>query len=198
MVKKLSLAPTGSVLYVSGFTIEVSGTMESRMIRLRDIPLQAIAVLLAAGLSSCASLRLEPTDFGWPVEGVLTVSAANTVEEPRQSITFSVAALAAEEFQDTSALKGTALRVLRNPEGYFFVTGPRFEHVYVFAASGGALCLEKKIRVTPEHENGRLGLRNPALNQRPPYIELLGEPGVRILLTQDGIVEQSSAKGGNE
>jgi hypothetical protein len=171
--------------------------MESRMIRLREFPLQAIAVLLAAGLSSCASLRLEPTDFGWPVEGVLTVSASNTVEEPRQSVTFSVAALAAEEFQDSSALKGSTLRLLRNPEGYFFITGPRFEHVYVFAPSGGALCLEEKIRVTPEQENGRQGLRNPALNQRPPYVELLDEPGVRLLLTRDGIAEHSSAKGGN-
>jgi hypothetical protein len=186
------------VLYVLEFTTEVSGTMENRMIRLRDIPLQAAAVLFAAGLSSCASVRLEPVDFGWPVEAALTVSPANTVEEPRQSVTFNVAALAMEEFQDTSALKGTTLRVLRNPDGYFFVTGPRFEHVYVFAASGRVLALEEKIRVVPERENGRQGLRNPALNQRPPYVELLDEPGVRVLLTPNGIAEQSSAKGGNQ
>lgn len=167
------------------------------MSRKRPIPLLA-ALLVAAGLSSCSSLRLEPADFGWPVESALTVGPANTVEETRYGVTFNVAALAEEEFSDTSALKEKTIQVLRSAGGYYFVTGPLFEHVYVFAAGDHALNLQTKVRVTPETENGRNGLRNPALNQRPPYIELLGDGGLRVLLSANGTVEQASARGGNE
>jgi hypothetical protein len=167
--------------------------MENHMVHLRAFSLPA-AVLLVAGLSSCASLRLEPADFGWPVESALTVSQANTVEEPRYSVAFNVAALAADEFQDTSALKGTTLHVLRSPDGCYFITGAGFENLYVFNADGLALSLREKVRVVPERENGRKGLRNPALNQRPPHIELLDDAGVRFLLTSSGIAEQSSPK----
>jgi hypothetical protein len=155
--------------------------------RLFNLP---AALLLAAGLSSCASVRLEPADFGWPVESALTVTTANTVEEARYCVTFNVAALAAEEFKDTSALKGGTVRVLRSADGFYFVTGNGFEHVYVFTADGPALSLKEKIRVVPEQENGRKGLRNPALNQRTPYVEMLDENGVRVLLTSGGIAEK--------
>jgi hypothetical protein len=154
------------------------------------------AALLAAGIiSSCSSLRLEPADFGWPVESELTVDGSNRVDETRYGVRFNVAALAAEEFQDTAALKGSTLRVLRAPGGAFFVTGPGFEHVYVFGAGDGSLDLRSKIRVTPAQESGRNGLRHPALNQRPPYVELLDEGGLRVLLTPDGAAEAPSAKG---
>jgi len=173
------------------------GTTENRMTTQRTFPLLA-AALIAAGLSSCSSLRLEPADFGWPVESALTVAPANTVEETRYGVTFNVAALADEEFGDTSALIGTTLRVLRSAEGYYFVTGPRFEHVYIFAVGVHALSLESKVRVVPEQENGRKGLRNPALNQRPPYVELLDDGGLRVLLSSAGTVDGNSTQGGNE
>ena len=146
------------------------------------------ALLLSLSVSACSSLRIEHVDFGWPVESALTVSDRNTIEEPRYALSMNVAALAEAEFQDTSALKGATLRVLRSAEGLYYVTGKSFAHVYVFSAGESALVQETAIAVTPETDGGRRGLRNPALNQRPPHVELLDEGSPAMLLSADGIV----------
>jgi len=134
-------------------------------------------------LASCASLKLERVDFGWPVESVLTVNNANMIEDVRYAVSASVANLAAEEFQDSTALRGARLRLLRSTEGYYFLTGPKFTHVYVFAPGASTLSLNQAITV---NENG---LKDPAFNQRPPYVELVDGEGFRRLLTNDAIAE---------
>lgn len=143
--------------------------------------------ILAAGslalLSSCAGFQLDRVDFAWPVESAVTVSALNTIEDVRYGVAAGVANLAMEEFQDSSALRGTELRLLRSSEGYYFVTGPRFKHVYVFTPGAYSLSLSSAIMVSES------GLKSPALNQRPPHIELVDGDGFRRLLTNDDIVE---------
>ncbi len=143
--------------------------------------------ILVAGsmvvLSSCAGFRLDRVNFGWPVESVVTVTASNTIEDVRYGVSAGVANLAMEEFQDSTALRGATLRMLRSSEGYYFVTGPRFKHVYVFSPGAFSLTLTSSIAVS------ETGLRNPALNQRPPYVELIDGDSFRRLLTSDDIVE---------
>jgi hypothetical protein len=150
------------------------------MIRLIKICLVPAALIV---MSSCSSLTLERVDFGWPVESVVTVSSANAFEDVRYSVSAGVAGLAQEEFQDSTALRGAKLRLLRSSEGYYFLTGPKFKHVYVFSPGPSSLVLNKAIAVS------ETGLRNPALNQRPPYVELLDGDNFRKLLTSDDIVE---------
>lgn len=134
-------------------------------------------------LGSCASLELDRVDFGWPVESELSVDNAGMVREGHFAISFSVSQLSIEEFQDSTALRGSKIRILRNPEGYYFITGPKFKNVYVFRSAERVLDLKSKISVSTT------GLRNPALNQRPPYVELLDNGHVSILLTSDAIEE---------
>jgi hypothetical protein len=150
------------------------------MIRLVKLCLFSAALFV---ISSCSSLNLDRVDFGWPVESVVTVSNANTIEDVRYSVSAGVAGLAQEEFQDSTALRGAKLRILRSSEGYYFVTGPKFKHVYVFSPGPSSLFLNKAIPVSEG------GLKNPALNQRPPYVELLDGENFRTLLTSDDIVE---------
>ena len=150
------------------------------MIRLVKICLVPAALLL---ISSCSSLKLDRVDFGWPVESVVTVTGANKIEDVRYSVSAWVAGLAQEEFQDSTALRGAKLRLLRSTEGYYFLTGPKFKHVYVFSPGPSSLLLNRAIPVS------EAGLRNPALNQRTPYVELLDGDNVRTLLTSDDIVE---------
>ena len=143
----------------------------------------SIAAACLLGFSSCSTLRLENVDFGWPVESVVTVSSTNAIEDVRYSVSAHVAGLAQEEFQDSTALRGAKLRLLRSSEGYYFLTGPKFKHVYVFSPGASSLTLNKAIPVS------ETGLRNPALNQRPPYVELLDGDNARTLLTSDDILE---------
>lgn len=143
----------------------------------------SFALLNSAVLFSCSSLTLENVNFAWPVESVLTVGQDNRVEEGRYALSLSVAQLAEKEFEDSTALRGSQLRVIRSGEGYYFVTGPRFKNVYVFAPGAAELSAEGIIEVS------QTGLSNPALNQRPPHVELLDGPDFRKLLRHNGIVE---------
>ena len=136
-------------------------------------------------LSACSSLTIRDVNYGWPVESVLPVGPENRVEDRRYSVTFDASALAYAEFQDSTALQGTSLRLLRNEEGFYFITGRRFKHVYVFQQEAHELSLVTQIQVLPT------GLKDPALNQRPPHVELIDGKEVRLLLTTGGIDEET-------
>ncbi len=143
----------------------------------------AMLVVLTLLLPACASLTLEQVDYAWPVESVLTVQENNTVSEGRHALTFNVAPLAEKEFQNANALRGKQIRILRNTEGYYFITAPAFKHVYVMAPYAGGLRLHSLLEVSTQ------GLRKPALNQRSPYVELLDGTSVRLLLTGDDVLQ---------
>ncbi len=143
-----------------------------------------LSILCMVLLLSCSSLTLENVDYGWPVESVTTVSPANMITEGRYSLSFSVAPIAQEEFQDTTALRGSQIRILRDQEGYYFLTGPKFKHVYVFKPGRHELKEEKIIEIS------QTGLQNPALNLRPPYVELLDGDSFRRIMDRSGIIEE--------
>jgi hypothetical protein len=145
-------------------------------------PLFFVTPVLAI-LCACSSLTIRDVDYGWPVESVLTVGPEDQVEDRRYSLVFDATPLAFAEFQDSTALQGSALRLLRSAEGFYFVTGRRFKHVYVFQQGAHELSLMSQIQVSPN------GLKDPALNQRPPHVELIDGAGVRLLLTSGGIYE---------
>jgi hypothetical protein len=143
----------------------------------------SLVVAAALALPACASLTLHNVNYGWPVESVLMVTPANTVEEVRYALSFPVGSLAAAEFQDSTALRGASLRIIRNAEGYYFITGPRFKHVFVFAPRAGALAEYTVLEVSTT------GLTAPAFNLRPPYVELIDAGSSPRLLTSSDLVE---------
>jgi hypothetical protein len=149
-------------------------------------PVLLLSFLCMVLLLSCSTLTLENVDYGWPVESVTTVSPENMVTDGRYALSFSIAPVAQEEFKDSTALRGSQIRILRSTEGYYFLTGPKFKNVYVFKAGRQELKKESVIEVS------QTGLRNPALNLRSPYVELLDGEGFRRIMTRDGIVEEAN------
>lgn len=137
---------------------------------------------MALVLPACSSLTLTGVDFGWPVESPLTVNPANRVEDVRYGLNLPVAPLAAAEFGDSTALRNATLRIIRNSEGFYFVTGAGFKHVYVFAPREASLVQQAALEVSTT------GLKAPAFNLRSPYIELL-DNGVSRFLTSSETVE---------
>ena len=139
-------------------------------------------------LVSCSPLALKDVHFGWPVESVLTVNEQNRIEDRRYSIVADLTPLAAEEFEDSTALRGKEIRLLRGDTGYYFLTGKSFRHVYVFSPDEGELALRTKIVVSER------GLISPAMNQRPPYVELLDGSETRMRLTPTGVAEEGDSQ----
>jgi hypothetical protein len=144
----------------------------------------AILSLFAVLLAGCNTLTLKPGDFSWPVESALKVNEKEVIQDARHCFSVNVKALSFAEFKDSSAIK-TLLRVIRDVEGYYYITAPKFKNVYVFEDAEGSLQLKKVIPIKEQ------GLESPAFNQRAPYIQLVNENGndPALLLNKEGIHE---------
>lgn len=146
-----------------------------------------LAALLAMVLAGCGGLALRPAEFAWPFESVFKVNAkgiAAEEEEPgRYFITFNAKPLLFEETGDSVHVADHTFRVIRDGEGYYFITGKNFKNVYVFSSAEGALTLRTKIAVSEQ------GLESPAFNLRSPYVQLLNGKEKAKMLNKDGVQE---------
>jgi hypothetical protein len=135
-------------------------------------------------VTGCSTLILRPADFAWPVEVVLKPDAKANVQETRYQMSFNVKALLFDAVQDSVNVTAHSLRVIRDQDGYYFITGKGFKDVYVFASCEGSLRLEKKITINEK------GLEAPAFNQKAPLIQLINEKNENeppVLLSKNGI-----------
>ena len=130
--------------------------------------------------AACSVLTLQPANFSWPLESVLSVDDNGKVAEDRYSIEVNTIGLFFEEFQDSLSYKGKEVRMIRDNQGFYFMTASNFKNVYVFKADEGTLKLEEKIFIS------EFGLQTPAFNQRNPYIELVDGTN-KMNLTYKGI-----------
>lgn len=138
---------------------------------------------VAIGLSSCASLVLKPVEYAWPVERVLELDGRGMVHDDRYMLSANMKPLFYEEMQDSVNLYGQSVRIIRDVQGYYYITAKGFRNVYIFEESEGALSLSTKVTV------GERPMKDPAFNQRPPHIQLLNGDEKPKMLGSDGIVE---------
>jgi hypothetical protein len=134
-------------------------------------------------VAACSTLMLQPANFAWPLETVLKIDDEGNVKEDRYALNFNTKTLFFEETQDSLAYLDKTIRLIRNNEGYYFMTAVDFKNVYVFSVDKNAFALKTKILISETK-----GLSNPAFNQRSPYIELLDD-GRFYKLTSEGIEE---------
>ncbi|HVN48101.1 MAG TPA: hypothetical protein VMU30_04695 [Bacteroidota bacterium] len=135
-------------------------------------------------LIGCNTLTLRPAEFSWPVEIVLKPDAKGNVQETRYHISFNVKALLFDAVQDSINVTKYSLRVIRDQDGFYFITAKGFKDVYIFADCEGALKLEKKLLINEK------GLDAPAFNQKTAFIQLINEKNDEeppILLSKNGI-----------
>jgi len=130
-------------------------------------PIIILSLLLFIITAACSVLTLQPANFSWPLESVLPVDDDGKVTDDRYSIEVNTLGLFFEEFQDSLSYKGKEVRMIRDNQGFYFMTASNFKNVYVFKVDEGKMELEKKIFIS------EFGLKTPAFNQRDPYIELV-------------------------
>ena len=123
--------------------------------------------LLLLITTACSVLTLQPANFAWPLESILPVDDKGKVTDDRYSLNVNTVGLFFEEFQDSLSYKGKEVRMIRDNQGFYFLTASNFKNVYVFKADEGKLVQENKIFIS------EFGLQTPAFNQRDPYIELV-------------------------
>lgn len=136
------------------------------------------------GSVSCGpSLVIQNVDYSQPLESVLTPDSENMVHDQRYAIKFSVSPIL--EAEGSSSVN--EVHLIRNNDGYYFVTANGFQNVYVFAPGEGELKLENTIEFV---ENA---LGEPAFNKREGYIELVDlSNNESYRLDHEGILEEET------
>jgi hypothetical protein len=145
-----------------------------------------ITGLLLVSFAACSNLVLKPTDYAWPIESVLKVNDKGFVNEERNSLSFNVKDLFLAETGNPTSYMDKEIRLIRDMNGYYYITSDNFKNVYVFKTEEGKLALEDKIPIA------KTGLENPAFNQRQPYIELVSG-NQKYYLTNEGITNNKTA-----
>ena len=130
--------------------------------------------------AACSVLTLQPANFSWPLESVLSVDDNGKVTEDRYSIEVNTVGLFFEEFQDSLSYKDKEIRLIRDNQGFYFMTSTNFKNIYVFKTDEGKMVLENKIFIS------EFALQAPAFNQRDPYIELIDGTN-KMNLTHKGV-----------
>jgi len=140
-----------------------------------------MAVSFAVLITACgSSIAIQNVDFSQPLEVVGQPDNSGLVSDIRTGVSFSVLPLLEKEGITSNEFSGTDVRMIRNHQGYYFVTAAGFKNVYVMQSRENELRSEKVIPVASQR------LQNPSFNQRNPYIQLL-DGDTSMNLTVDGI-----------
>jgi len=139
-----------------------------------------LGVLLLSAAWGCSSLKLTQADFAWPVESVLKIDAQGNITDNRFSYSVNVKPLFFEETKDSLSYNSKELRIIRDVKGYYYATSTGFKNIYLFEIKDGAFQMYDKFQINEQ------GMNNPAMNQRPPYIELI-DGDKKYLVNNEGL-----------
>lgn len=126
-----------------------------------------------------SSLVIQNVDYSQPVESVLTPDSNGDIHDQRFALRLSVnPLLEAEGMDDVSEI-----RLIKNRDGYYFITADGFSKVYVLEPGEGELIVFEEIEF-PEP------MEQPAFNQRGSHIELIARNfGQTYNIDQNGVQE---------
>ncbi|MEX0720843.1 MAG: hypothetical protein WD059_09260 [Balneolaceae bacterium] len=133
--------------------------------------------------SACKSaFVVENVDYAHQIESVLTPDEDGMVNDLRHGISFNILPLQLQEFGSDSQVEIDEVRMIRNSQGFYFITANQFNNVYVMEPGQGELKLKTKIEVSEE------GLSSPAFNLRNSLVQLVELDKERVFsLTENGI-----------
>ena len=140
---------------------------------------------VVVGQACSKALVIENVNYAQPIESVLVPDENGVVTDIRHGLSFSVSSLQAEEFGEDSTQQVNEVRMIRNSNGYYFITANNFRHVYVMKPGDGELKLKKQILISED------GIKNPAFNWRSPMVELVSVgTNEHHFITEKGIITE--------
>lgn len=150
--------------------------------------LKALLLICVTVFMGCKqTLVISDVDYSQPIESVLETDENGMVNDVRTGLSFNILPLQYVETQDSSSVTTEEVRMIRGNEGYYYITSPGYQNVYVMAPEKSTLKLKNKILI----KEG--GISKPAFNQRNPYVQLLNrETGENYALTEKGIQKPDS------
>ncbi|MDZ7806869.1 MAG: hypothetical protein U5K71_07115 [Gracilimonas sp.] len=136
--------------------------------RINRITQTLLGLLLITVASACNSFVVENVDYSQQLESVLVPDENGNVTDVRHGISFNVNALKEQEFGASDSTKQIReIRLIRNADGFYFITANQFTNVYVMEPGKGSLKLKNKIKVSESP------LEDPAFNLRTSGVQLV-------------------------
>lgn len=137
--------------------------------------------------SACKTFEVKNVNYAQQVESVLVPTESGEVTDSRYGISFNILPFQFEELQDSSSVQVSEVRLIRNHNGFYFITANGFNSVYVMEPTKGALKLKEKINVSES------GLIKPAFNLRSPFVQLIDtETSETYTLNEKGIKKEEN------
>ncbi|MDR9415613.1 MAG: hypothetical protein RI564_04960 [Gracilimonas sp.] len=156
--------------------------------RLINFILLSLITIFVSLTTACNKFTVENVDYSQRIESVLTPDEKGIITDKRYAISFNIQPFKKQEFGDSDSSKVEELRLIRNEDGYYFITASAFKNIYVMQPEKGSLKLVRKIKIGEER------ISEPALNLRDTTVQLVNrDTGEIYLLTQNGIVEKINA-----
>lgn len=137
-----------------------------------------VALLLISGCKS--TFELKSVDYSMLLETVVAPDANGYVSDRGYGLKFNVRPIQFLETGDSTTVS-PEFRIIRDMDGYYYMTSPGFKHVYIMKPSENAMKLHKKVEVAPN------GLSRPAFNQRNPMIQLIDGDTLSFMMNKDGL-----------
>jgi hypothetical protein len=114
------------------------------------------------------------------LETVLKPEQNGVVSDRGYGLKFNVRPIQFLETGDSTQVNAE-YRLIRDVNGYYFVTSAGFKNVYIMKPTEGAMKLHKQVLVAAD------GLERPAFNQRSPLIQLVDGESRSYMLNKDGL-----------
>lgn len=128
------------------------------------------------------AMVVKNVDYSQQIETVLVPNDNGIVTDIRHGLSYSILPFQYQEFKDTTSLTISEVRMIRDKNGYYFITADQFKHVYIMEPKRGELVLKKKVLVDEK------GLLSPAFNWREPVVQLIDrDTNIILLLNEKGI-----------
>ncbi|MEX0844083.1 MAG: hypothetical protein WD022_02335 [Balneolaceae bacterium] len=149
------------------------------------IPVILLTSIVMLG-SACKTFVIENVNYSQQIESVLTPDENGEVQDVRHGISFNINPFIQQEFGEDDSTQIKEVRLIRNANGYYFITANQFRNVYVMEPGKGKLKLKKKILVSEER------LSEPAFNLRNSAVQLVKMDTKEVLtLNEEGIQENN-------
>jgi hypothetical protein len=159
---------------------KIPSIMKSQSLISRRVwKLLMISFLLLGGCKS--TFELKSVDYSMLLETVMTPEQNGTLSDRGYGLKFNIRPIQYLETGDSTQVN-TEYRLIRDVNGYYYITSPGFKNVYIMKPTENALRLHRQVLVAAE------GLERPAFNQRNPMIQLIDGGSRSFMLNNDGLV----------
>lgn len=139
--------------------------------------------------TACNKFVIEGVNYSQEIESVLEPDEAGNVEDIRHGITFNINPLLLEEFGEEEQMSVDEIRLIRNSEGFYFITASNFKHVYVMEPGQSELKLANKILVSDDR------LISPAFNLRDGVVQLINTDTDEVYALRSNGIQKINQEG---